>query len=318
MQGVPIFFDYATAVNNAVTPSSVKVHDNIICDFYARYFFKRVLSILKFDNLPKSWDKDYFRTVLFAWGIMPVIDSPEMGVIPIWGTLAGRRYNYAPAQVIVENPVLQASNGAYWIYHAGEDVKMTMPATENVKGKCALIKLQPDYCGIMDLCYNFAARMALIFEDFVVNATNSKLAYVFTAKSKAAAETFKQMVEDVANGNPAVAAHESLWSKTDGTKLWDTFAPNLKQNYLLTDLLNDARAVCNEFDSFVGIPSANTTKRERLNSDEVNANNVETETLLDTIFESVSDGVEDVNALFGLNITVRKRYETGVAENVAV
>ena len=64
-----------------------------------------------------------------------------------------------------------------------------------------------------------------------------------------------------------------------------------------------------QFDTDIGIPNANTDKKERLITDEVNSNNVETQALLDLWTESLTDGAEEANRMFGLDIGFSKRYE---------
>jgi hypothetical protein len=64
----------------------------------------------------------------------------------------------------------------------------------------------------------------------------------------------------------------------------------------------------------VGIPNANTDKRERLITDEVNSNNVETEILAADWMDNIQRAITEVNDMFGdrLNgetITCEWRYK---------
>ena len=64
-----------------------------------------------------------------------------------------------------------------------------------------------------------------------------------------------------------------------------------------------------EFDSFVGIPSnPNSTKKERQIVDEVNANNIETDTIIDLCVKTLNDGFDRVNAMFKLSCKAEKKY----------
>ena len=72
------------------------------------------------------------------------------------------------------------------------------------------------------------------------------------------------------------------------------------------------RTITNDFDSFIGIPSTNTQKKARLNVDEVNANNVETETLADVMFETMQDSIKKIRKMFpDLELSVTKNYDGG-------
>ena len=65
------------------------------------------------------------------------------------------------------------------------------------------------------------------------------------------------------------------------------------------------------FDTDIGIPNANTDKRERLITDEVNANNVETMTRCELWLETLRKGIDKANSKYGLNISVDWRVNPG-------
>ena len=68
-----------------------------------------------------------------------------------------------------------------------------------------------------------------------------------------------------------------------------------------------------EFDTKIGIPNANTDKRERLNTDEVNANNVETAIIAEGWLNSIRTGFENVKKLYpGVNCSVDWRVKPNV------
>ena len=70
-------------------------------------------------------------------------------------------------------------------------------------------------------------------------------------------------------------------------------------------------------DTIIGIPNANTEKRERLISDEVNANNVETSILAAGWLENIRDGCKMVADMYGATITVDWRYKPNVPNSNA-
>ena len=62
------------------------------------------------------------------------------------------------------------------------------------------------------------------------------------------------------------------------------------------------------FDTDIGIPNANTDKRERLVTDEVNANNVETASKCAMWLEQLQESVKRTNDMFGTDISVDWRF----------
>ena len=65
--------------------------------------------------------------------------------------------------------------------------------------------------------------------------------------------------------------------------------------------------VWNEALTFLGIKNANTDKRERLITAEVDANDEQINSNLEVMLEARNRACKDINKMFGLNISVRVR-----------
>lgn len=306
---VPIYYNYATVLQNTIIPGSMHPADNLIARFYTDYLLKRAFSVFEWHKVPDTWDLDFVRYGLYCTGKLAVIDTgTDFGPIPQYCTLSGYNVYYRPRCAVVANSIISSKyTGEYVI----DDSYNQIISGERV---CCVIKLQPNYKGILDICELHATKLAYLHSAFQMNAANSKLAYIFGAKDKNAAELFKAAVDQVQAGNIAVAAGKGLWDDATGRPLWEGYTNNLKQNYIGSNLLQDARTVMNDFDSFIGIPSTNYNKKAQMNDDEVNANNVETETLVDIMYDSLSASLDKVNKRYGFNMTISKRYKTGGEE----
>ena len=70
---------------------------------------------------------------------------------------------------------------------------------------------------------------------------------------------------------------------------------NVKNTYIGNDLLLTKRSIMNEFLTEIGINNANTDKRERLNSDEVNANNSEVRCTIVRFIDSLNECAKRIN-----------------------
>ena len=73
------------------------------------------------------------------------------------------------------------------------------------------------------------------------------------------------------------------------------------------------------FDTEIGIPNANTDKRERLITDEVNANNAETGLRGQMWLENIHEAIDKTKAMFGVEITcdwrINPMQEKGAENN---
>lgn len=287
---VPILYRGRNLAQSSASPYGVHTLDNTTAAYYSRYLMKRAISAIKL-TIPKEWSLNYVQYILFGYGFGGVVDVPRYGVIFQGGSFYGRNVFYQPTRFMTANPLFNApANG--W----------------EVGKSCALIKLQPDFSGIQDIVSTYAARLALAYEAWQLNTQNSKLAYVLGAENKGQAASFEKLFDTIQSGVPAVATGQNLFGK-DGKPRWFSFVNDLKQNYVAPLLSDDMRSIMSEFDSFVGIPSnPNSGKKERQIVDEVNANNVETDTLLDLFVETLTEGMNEANELFGLELKAEKKY----------
>lgn len=286
--GVPVFYDHANAATAAQSPNTVHCQNTYLSNYFKRYLLQKAISLFKWD-LPKHWDKNYFLYVLYCWGFLAVVNTDKFGVIPQACGLYGYNVFYQPTNAIITNPLLR-----------GE--------LKPVIGKqCTLFKLQPDYGGIFDLVSYYADLMALCAESVGINLFNTHLAYVFAAKDKTTAESFKKMYDQLSAGNPAVVIDKKLFN-ADGTPAWQPFTQSLRDTYITSDVLSDMRKIEMMFDTDIGIPNANTDKKERLISSEVSANNVETASKCALWLENLQESCEKANEMFGINMKVDWRF----------
>ena len=288
INGAPYYYNYINAETSQVTPSTVHVKDSGLCRYFTKYLLQKAMSVFEWD-LPETWNKDYFLYVLYCWGYVAVVNTDKFGVIPQGCGLKGYDVFYAPTHAVIANPLLSGI------------------LEPRIGTQCELLKLQPDFSGILDLVGHYAEQMALASQSVSVNLLNSKLSYVFTAKTKALAESLKKMYDQIASGEPAVVIDSRLKNAADGEETWKAFEQNVGGNYIVTDLLADLRKIEAMFDTEIGIPNANTDKRERLIQDEVNANNIETYSKCALWLENLQDACKRVNDMFGLSISVRWR-----------
>lgn len=289
-------YDWKNLYNSSKVelPGTVHVKNTGLAKFFKDYLFKKLLSQYII-TLPKNWDMDYFRYVLFLQGFIVVFDEgDQFGVIPQGASLAGFNVFYRPTTALIANPVIKGTRKL------------------KINEDCTVIKLTPNYKGVWDIIEYYGDMLALCAESVGVNLVNTHLSYVFTAGNKSAAESFKKLYDDVASGQPAVVQDKNLLLD-DGSPAWHAFEQNLKQTFITTDLLDAMNTIENQFDNLVGIPSANTDKRERLVTDEVAANNIDTNLLRDIIFEMISDGMERARKMFKMTkreLNIKLRYKT--------
>ncbi|MBQ1292511.1 MAG: hypothetical protein IIY21_00610 [Clostridiales bacterium] len=292
-------YDFINRYNARRKPSTVHSQENATTWYFRRYLIQKIISVFEFDGIPKDWSKDYFLYTLFVNGFVAIVNTDKFGVIPQHCNLYGYDVFYRPTNVNIANPLLRGN------------------LTPRIGTQCALIRMQPDYGSCWDIVAYYADLLAMSTEALAVNITNSKLAYVFACEDKTVAESFKKMYDQLQEGNPAVFADKKLFLD-DGSPAWDTFQNNLKQNYIAKDILEDMTKIDARFCTEIGIPNVNMAKESGVTDNEVEANNIDTKTKASLWLETIKDGLKQANDMFGLNISVKFRYESEVSGNVAV
>lgn len=283
-------YDFINQYNAGISPSTVHTRNTELSLFFQRYLTQKIFSVFEFTNFPETWSLNYWQYVLFLNGKIAIFDSPEYGVICQHCTLTGRDIFYQPTNCIIANPLIRS------------------PQQPRINKDCALVTMQPDYCGAFDLVSFYADALALCAEGAAVNLVNTKLAYVFTAENKAAAESLKKMYDEIQRGNPAVFADKRLMNE-DGSPAWEAWSQNLQQNYIAGSILEDMAKWDARFNTEIGIPNVNIAKQSGVGTAEVLANNVDTKSKCEVWRESIARGLDRANEMFGLDMGVRLRWE---------
>lgn len=246
-----------------------------------RYLTQQALSVFKW-KLPESLERNYFLYSLYYIGYGFVFNTEEFGTIYQTGGLSDYDIYYNPAYALVNNKLLP--QGKYNKMRIGEE--------------CAVIRLSPDYCGIFDLIKHYADLLTEAESALKVNLFNTKFAYIFYAEDDAKIETLKKMYDEIMSGNPAVfTSKKSLYDEM-GNRRIELFNQDVKSVYIADKLLENIRGILNEFHTKIGIPNANTEKKERLITDEANANNFETRALCYGWFDMLKKDIDKSNAMF--------------------
>ena len=277
-------YDYINLYSASRSPSTVHVKNSRLRNYFRKYLMQKAISVFKW-TVPNEWDKDYFLYTLYGRGFITILNTDRYGTICQECSPGGYNLYYRPSYVIVTNPLFRKT------------------LTLNIDEDCVLLKLQPDYSSICDIVGYYADQMALASEAMGVNLVNTKSGTVFGAESKAQAEAYKKMYDNLSEGDPAVVIGKKLLND-DGTPNWFPFTQDVKQSYITSDVLSDMRKIEAMFDTEIGIPNANTDKRERLIADEVNANNVETATRCELWLETLRKGIDKANNMFDLSLAV--------------
>ena len=236
-------------------PKSVQGLNNSSYLYYRTQLYQKVFSIFTFKNLPSTWDIDYLYDNLFVKGHVGVVEVQGVNYCLECG-YSGINVYRKPTDIIVSNPVLGS-----FTKKIGVDSELLYFSFING----TMMSIDP-------LIKRYALLLAQC--DGTLNTTliNSRVAHVFEGTNDSDVQTLKKIYDDVSQGKPAIYVKKG---KDPIQKTVQKDFLNVKNTYIGNDILMTKRTIISEFLTEIGINNANTTKRERLNADEVNANNQE-------------------------------------------
>lgn len=268
-------------------PSTVHATNDATTRFFERELFQR--SISRFDFVfPETWDKNFVEFILWFTGFGAVFNTEKYGIVFQPCSFNGMlNIWYKPTQANVHTPLIN-ENGMV----IGED--------------CEILRINPDYFGVWDIIHYYAEQLSLLSQSLSMNIINTKLAYFIACEDKADAETLKKVLDKANQGEPNVfykaKKRKTLEEKSEG---FEEYTRDISNTYIADKIILAFKDVLTLFNNEVGIPNINTEKKERLISDEVNQNNIETLSRARIWRDTLQMTMDKCNALFGLNMSVK-------------
>lgn len=294
---IPSLYQYQNAMVSPVNPNTVHLVNTFLYRYHQRYLLQRILGIFDFE-IPENWNSQFFKYVLFCDGHITGVRTDVLGLICQNSTLAGMGVYYEPTHVQISNPILV--NLQTRLLKIGVEV-------EN-------IRLMPDWGGVMDIVNEYAQQLALISQCMSINVLNCHTPFIFPCENDRQSNTIKEMYDRVASGEPEVVISKDILND-DGSWSWEPFCKDVKNIFISNDLAQLYRTTMAEFDSTVGISNVNYEKKERLLTDEVNANNEETQVLSDVWLSNLKESIDSFNDFFGAEyVSVKKHFDGKGAE----
>lgn len=283
--------DFINQYESMQQPDMIHLTNTADYHMFFRYFLQRVISGIIFDGFPDFWDIDFFNVVLFLKGNVAIIKSSQFDVIPQIAEPYGFNIFYEPTDMIVANPYLKSiDNRSYTI---GRD--------------CEVVRLTPDWDGVADLINAYAQRCALVWSTHDVASALAKIGYIFTAKNKSAAETYKVMFDNIMSGKLSAVINQSLFDK-DGKPLYQVFDNDVDKKFAVaTQALQNIRDIKAQFDEEIGLVGV-PQKKERLIKAEIEYQETNVMSKLVLWVDTLNRCFKKVNALFpNINITAKMR-----------
>ena len=269
--------------------------------YWFRSLLQKIDSCIIFDGLPESWSDDFFHLCLWALGYVAVFSSDNIELAKKYGkvvfnpgVISGFDFFYQPKIVTVSNPNLDKVFSKE--FTIGKD--------------CELIKLTPDFCGILDVIDFYASKLAEASKGIDMGLINTKLPMILSAENDAQAETLKKVYDKVQAGESLV-----VWKNTDDNDEvmpvkdpFNSFCNDYTKTYVVHNLLEDMQLILNSFYTEIGIP-VTVNKKERLITSEADFANAQSQARISCWIETLKESLTKVNTMFNTDIEAYIAYD---------
>ena len=294
---MPFDFEKEMNITSRYNPKA-KMRGNNSFRFWKRALLQRAMSTID-ATLPENWKgpiRDNFFEYLFVAGYCAVYDDPEFGKAWQPCNLSGYGFFYQPTKAIITNPLFE---GESKILEIGKE--------------CGILKLTPDYCGVLDIVNYYAEQMASNHRSILTGLMNAWGSKIALAKNKAAAETIKKIYDKMSSGEPLVIAKDIKPVEDDtrsGTPSWNMLELQCKKDeYIIPEILTTAQTILNGFDAEIGIPTLPYQKKERMVSDEATMRTYDGQARSLTWINTLSDCADEINRIIpGIDLKFALHY----------
>lgn len=258
-------------------------------------YFYRLMSlsrcVFKWENLPNFIDEKWIEKFLFMDGKCMFFEDDKLGFMVA-------RCNPTNTLNMYDEPTELMP---YGINYIGKERK--------VGKECVLIRNNDDMIPTSFTLKLFAYRLAEISRTIDINISAQKTPTLILTSEKQRL-TMKNVYKQWNGFEPVIFGDNNL--DTSNITVLKTDAP-----IVFPELQVQKQAIWNECLTFLGINNANTEKRERLITNEVEANNLHIDLSADCMLKARQTACEQINRIFGTNISVsmRERGEIECMQN---
>lgn len=269
---------------------------------YMVEMFNRIVSMFTISNFDGDISDKRLLMSIFSNGVIAAfnhaqdVDGKKIAEDVIYYTECSRYGQqdayFRPLEVMVENIAVRCDRHVLYTPIQNKLLSGFMQT------KYAALFYFDEMCTcIWPFIRRFAIQLAEIDSGIDVNLFNSKTAAIFEVDGEKKAETAKYIYDQISSGKPAVFAR-----KNPSSEAITPYYNNVRNVFIADELSIEKTRIWNDFNTTIGYPNANTEKRERLVTDEVNSNNVQTKGLREVWRANLNHCAEIYNSLFGQNI----------------
>lgn len=257
-----------------------------LLDSYIKYYLARLQSMFKYTGMPDSIPSKWLEHFLLVNGQCIFCKNGEDLIVTTGGQGGSPDIYYIPTKYIVANPyVLESTRKTYTI---GKD--------------CVLIRNDTYSQGLIPLLTRYCTQ--LVENDISLNVTDiiARAMLTITAASTQDKESVDLWFKKLRQGE--LGAIGELPSMVGNNDKNINITPFRECSSVLTNLIEYHQYLKASLYNEIGLNANYNMKRESINSNESQLNDDMLTPLIDDMLARRKEALEEVNAMFGTNISV--------------
>ena len=237
------------------------------------------LTMFEWQNLPNTLPMVELEKMLQIKGYA-IIAKYKGDVYAFNGGFAGQDPYYRPTHVIVNNPALK------------------MNETYKIDEDCIIIKNDDMKQGLIKIYEYFGQRLIENQITMLMTDYNLRMPFTISSSDDQTTQSAKDYLNKIIDGSLGVIGEQKLFKALSVTPT------NSKQTATFSDLYGYQQFIIAQLNNTIGLATNNNMKRERLTTNEIEINKNASYPLVDNMLRNRQQAVEQINKMFGLDITV--------------
>ena len=254
---------------------------------FSYYYYKLMLiarALFEWESLPNNMDERWIEKYLFTSGKCIFFNDPTMGYM-----VAG----------LAQQGSINCYGDPTTVYPVAENYVYNGPKLINGEN-CYVIRNNDLMLPEFPIVRHYAFKLCNIDRAIDVNIENQKTPIIVRCSDKQKL-SLKNAINQRRDNEPVI------WT-TDQANLADMIEVLQTQTPpVFKDLQTQKHMILNEVFTDFGINNANMDKKERMVANEVEANNEQVKASEDVLLKAREEACKNINRIFGLNISVKRR-----------
>ena len=251
-------------------------------NYYMGYMLARTQRLFEWSGLPDSIPQRDMELLIQTKGHCCITDVGGE-LYALWGNFGGEPDPYyIPTLYVVSNPALAYSKSL------------------KINEDCVILKNDSMYLGLYPVLGRYSTQMVENDLSMLIADINTRMISIITASDEATRKSAIKYLEDIKKGVLGVPMTNEF---LEGIKC-QPFATQGMSN-TITQLIEYQQYLKASMFNEIGLNANYNMKREAINTSEAQLNNDALYPLIDDMLEMRKQGAEEINIMFGTDISVK-------------